>query len=424
MTRHAKRLWWSSRRLWLVVAVAGVAAILGAVVGGREDPAPGLPGAPKALPAEAFVDSVGVDVHVTYYDTAYARFDEWASRLRDLGVRHVRDGLIVGDPRFVERMRRLQQQGARASLITSDQQGPAATSVALAAGPLRGVTEALEGPNEPDLSGGSGWQPALRRFVPELRRAVKGRLGDAVPLLGPSFVQQGARRGFDDLADQWDVDNIHPYPGGEQPLPPSSEQGLTARKPVMATEDGYHDAVDATEGQPGVPQDVAAAYLPRLLAENFRSGVKRTYLYEFLDEKPDPAGTDPEQHFGLLRQDLSPKPGYRALRNLLRLVSKSPGDGSGRKARARLRDPELQQLLLKRRDGSSVLLLWRRESLWDTSAKRRTEGQPVRVPISFAGKATDIVVGYPAREAIVSKRPDGESTSLLLGGDLVTVSYR
>lgn len=424
MPRHAERLPWPSHRLWLVLALAGLATFLGAVLASRQGAPPDLRGAPKVLPADAFVDSIGVNVHVTYYDTAYARFDEWTARLRDLGVRHVRDGLTVGDPRFVQRMRRLREQGQRASLITSDQQGPAASSVALAAGPLRGVTEALEGPNEPDLSGGSGWQPALRRFVPDLRRAMEGRVGKAFPLLGPSFVEQGARRRFDDLADQWDVDNIHPYPGGEQPLPPTFEEGLAGRKPVIATEDGYHDAVDATEGQPGVPQDVAAAYLPRLLAENFRSGVKRTYLYEFLDEKPDPAGTDPEQHFGLLRQDLSPKPSYRALRNLLRFVATSPGDGSARKARARLRDPQLQQLLLKRRDGSSVLLLWRRMSLWDTSSKRPTEGQPVRVPISFAGKATDIVVGYPARETIVSKRPDGESTSLLLGGDLVTVSYR
>ena len=46
--------------------------------------------------------------------------------------------------------------------------------------------------------------------------------------------------------------------------------------------------------------------------EHFRAGIPRTYAYELIDEKPDAALTDPEQHFGLLRNDFSEKPAFTA----------------------------------------------------------------------------------------------------------------
>ena len=48
----------------------------------------------KAVVADAFVNSVGVNVHLHYTDTSYAKFDAVEEAVRDLGVRHIRDGLI------------------------------------------------------------------------------------------------------------------------------------------------------------------------------------------------------------------------------------------------------------------------------------------------------------------------------------------
>jgi hypothetical protein len=45
-----------------------------------------------ARPAHAFVESVGVNIHVTYTDTPYAAHERVLQALRDTGVRHVRDG--------------------------------------------------------------------------------------------------------------------------------------------------------------------------------------------------------------------------------------------------------------------------------------------------------------------------------------------
>jgi hypothetical protein len=56
-------------------------------------------------------------------------------------------------------------------------------------------------------------------------------------------------------------------------------------------------------------------YLLRTFLEHFKGGIARTYAYELLDEKPDRGLRDPEQHFGPLRQDFTPKPAFTALRN-------------------------------------------------------------------------------------------------------------
>lgn len=385
-----------------------------------DDPKP-LAGAPAVRPAAEFVDSIGVNVHVTYYDTAYARFDEWLARLRELGTRHVRDGLVFGGPQYEERIRRLAAAGQRMSLIVDEEQGTPAASVDLAAGPLREAVETLEGPNEPD-DPSKAWEPVLRRFLPDLRRAVDSRFGDSVPLLGPSFVQASSRATMEDMADQWDYENIHPYPGGGPPVPP--DRGSGGERPVMATETGYHNAVQATEGQPPVSEEVAGQYVPRLYAEYFESGVTRSFLYELIDEKPDPGLTAAEQHFGLLRNDLTPKPAFHALRNLLTRVSLSPGEGPSRDVETPGADSSLGRLLLERKDGSRILLLWRRVPLWDTERRTPLRQPPSPVGLRFSGEAEDIEVAYPSRSATPVGRPDSSELEVMVGGDVVAVSFR
>ena len=83
---------------------------------------------------------------------------------------------------------------------------------------------------------------------------------------------------------------------------------------AVFTEAGYHNALSSTTGQPPASEEAAAVYMPRLLATAFGAGVERTFIYELVDEKPDPGLIDAEQHFGLLRNDLSPKPAFTASR--------------------------------------------------------------------------------------------------------------
>src|SRR5262245_53540782 len=51
--------------------------------------------AQEAIEADRFVDAVGVNIHLHYDGTPYrTQFDTIKQRLRELNVRHVRDGLI------------------------------------------------------------------------------------------------------------------------------------------------------------------------------------------------------------------------------------------------------------------------------------------------------------------------------------------
>jgi hypothetical protein len=401
-----------------------VIALVLAALAGCGGEAPGEP--LRAQRASAFLDGVGVQIHVTYYDTAYARYDEWVARLRELGVRHVRDGVPVNDALAVERLRRLADHGLRVTLGASLDGDPAAAPAA-AAGPLRGAVAAIEGPNEPSIFGGPDWEVRVRSFAPALRGAVDASRAE-LPLLGPSFVPPADGLRFTPLAEHWDVHNVHPYPGARAPENALRDGFTTSRvaapgKRVQATETGYHTALrHAVPGQqPPVSEAVAAVYLPRLLAAAFAAGYERTFIYELLDEKPDPALADPEQHFGLLRVDLTPKPAFGAVRDLLRLVRESPGPGASRPVQV---DGDVRRLLLERDDGSRVLLLWRAVSVWDHDARQDRPTGSVRARLEFPEGAEALSIGRPSHGNAARRVGSAESLELDVGAAVTTVSWR
>jgi hypothetical protein len=421
----------ATRRQLATIAVLIVALVALIAIGVREGGGSGGESAgqeregiaPRS--AAGFLDSIGVNVHMTYYDTAYARVDEWAARLEELGVRHVRDGLVLDNPRYVDDYRRLASRGVRATVIVAE---PVPESVELAAGPLRPVVEALEAPNEADATLGPDWEATLERLLPELHAVTEDGSLRGVPLIGPSFVGYDNRAKVDDLRRYWDVENVHPYPGGKEPAANLSREIVAVRvegrgRPIQATETGYHTAVSATAGQPPVTEDVAAAYIPRMAAEYYAAGVQRTFFYELLDERPDPRRVDPEQHFGLLRNDLSPKPAFTSLRNLLRVVSRSPG--AGERVPVRVAGADVERLLLERRDGSRVLLLWQRASLWDAGAREPHEAADVTVRVRFGAEARDVAVHRPARgEDALLRAARSTELQAAVGADVIAVTFR
>jgi hypothetical protein len=366
-------------------------------------------------------------LHVTYYDTAYGRFDEWVPRLQELGVRHVRDGVPLNDQLAVDRLRRLGEAGLKITL-GAPFNGDAAVAPAAAAGPLRGMVAAIEGPNEPEIFGGPDWEARLGGYV-EALRGVMRTSGTRLALLGPSFVPPADGLRFRHLADTWDVANVHPYPGAHAPDGPLREGFDAGRvaspgKPVQATETGYHNALhhQVPGQQPPVSEAVAATYMPRLLAAAFATGYQRTFIYELLDEKPDPELDDPEQHFGLLRHDLTPKPAFAAVRNLLRLVRESPGAGQRRVVRV---DGEARRLLLERDDGSRVLLLWREATVWDRDARRAQAADRTQVALEFPDGARDVSVLRPSAQAEPQRRlEEADRLELDVGADITAVSWR
>jgi hypothetical protein len=225
--------------------------------------------------------------------------------------------------------------------------------------------------------------------------------------------------------------NLHPYPGGLPPEEPISQQlgvvrHLVPGRPVVITETGYHNALAETGGQPPVSDAAAAVYLPRVLLWTFRSGVRRTFIYELVDEKPDPALLDPEQHFGLLRNDLSPKPAFSAVRNLIEAIRRSPGPSSHAPPPTVRSDAHVDRVDLVRADGSRLVTLWRPVSVWDRVRRRALHPGESGVTVGWPAPVHDVTVTRPSLSSEPVAQPTSAARRLRveLGGDVVLVSYR
>jgi hypothetical protein len=148
--------------------------------------------------------------------------------------------------------------------------------------------------------------------------------------------------------------------------------------------------MQTTSGHRPVSERVAGIYVPRLLLDYFgqlsSSGqtVKRTFLYELIDQGT--SLTNIQHRFGLLRNDLSEKPAYKALKNLLALLADpgpafAPGllDYSLESATS-----DVRRLLLQKRDGSFWLALWREADVWNESTGGDLHPGEQRVTVRLA----------------------------------------
>jgi hypothetical protein len=336
--------------------------------------------AQKAWSADAFVDSVGINVHLNYLDTPYANFPQVLQALQWLGVRHVRDGLIDTTWQgYYDRHNQLGRSGIKGIFITS----PAQTSPLLLSypGKMSDSFEAYEGPNEYDQNSDPNWADKLTSFVERLDQTVKGNsVTSRFPVIGPSLTRQNSYLKLRGICS-FDFENLHSYFGGRNPGTPgwgangygsiswnlSNVSTACTGKPVIATETGYQ--TDLTLNQ-GIPEDVAARYVPRVFLEQWLRGIQRTYLYELIDLPPK--GSPGDSGFGLLRSDLSFKPAYFALENLLHLLADPGASFTGKQFTFVLTGDlsNVDHALFEKRNGIFYLAIWVEEPSYDPDRKK------------------------------------------------------
>jgi hypothetical protein len=431
---HPAYGWWPT---WLILVASflGVAALL-SVLGSARESAQKTPSADSsaqnARSADSFVDSIGVNTHVSYFDTAYEDYPLIRDSLADLGVRHIRDGVrLTDDPqhnrRIDERYQGLIESGLKLNLILGPVPSRFRTvsreevaAIAEMAGP---GLEMLEGPNEYDATDLKGenpdWAEELRSYQRNLYQIVKGYSTTAdVPVLGPSLIGYENYNELGYLGDYLDYGNIHSYSGGRRPETSgwgANNYGsieynmdlasrMSGSEPQIVTEAGYHNAWRASGGHPGISEEAAASYIPRMYLEYFNQGIVRTYAYELIDELPNPRRDDPELHFGLLRYDGSEKPSYTALKNLISLLE-DPG--------SLLEDPgeefepqslrytlggdtsDVHSTLLQKRDGRFYLILWLQKPVYDLENDENMAVPAQRVNIELEAPAEKVNTYLP-----------------------------
>jgi hypothetical protein len=341
----------------------------------------------QAARAWDFTESVGVDTHFAYTDTAY--YQKPATIIGDiqaLHIRHIRDGLQAGwiAPNLYSIFGQLAHAGIHVDLIlpspSNEQQVSALEIESLL--PNYPSVERIEGPNEFDQAGGFSWATGLRSFLPVVWQVGRDT---GLPVLGPSLTQPGSYPTLGDVSRFMDYGNMHVYWGGRNPEtggwgPPDLKYNYygslpynideigedSPNKPSYVTETGYvvnnHPSINV------VPEWVEAVYEPRLLLHLWNSGVKRTYIYELMDDPSSPVG------FGLLRHDLSPRPAYTAIKTLMGLLADKDsaftpealpytisGNISG-----------IETTLLQKQDGTFWLALWQPGCIFDVNAVKST----------------------------------------------------
>jgi hypothetical protein len=388
------------------VLIATVLAIGLGVSPAASDAAPAYPDQPifPAQSARAFGDSIGVNVRLTYLDTSYADYDTIEARLRELGVRYVGDGLCATCEWQIERLQRLARLGIRANLGVGTPTGGAPSidaGLQVIKRRLMNSAISITALNEPDISGDPNWIQNTRAFQQALWARVKGDPALAhLPVIGPSLVHPASRPALGDLSSYLDRGNLHPYPGGTPPLSwylaheREMASHVSGSKPLVATEIGYHTDLAFTGGNRPATEKVVATYMPRIALEAFLGGIERTYIYTLADLwSPSEAaarGFPPsENSFGLLRWDLSPKPSFYTLRNLLGAVdadSAPVANPGGLRLGLEGAGPDMRSMLLRSADGTYALVLWRTVSVWDWTALTELFPAPNRV---------DVVLGQP-----------------------------
>ncbi|MFF7706239.1 hypothetical protein [Pseudomonas sp. NPDC007930] len=242
-------------------------------------------------------------------------------------------------------------------------------------------------------------------------------------LLAGAITSEGIKKGFADrlvqggVMQQVDGLSLHPYVHCEK-----RNDGYTPEHwigwmrevsrhldelnggqpvPLYLTEMGWHSTADRHPC--GVGADTQAAFLARsfLLARTLPA-IKGMWWYDLVNDGTDPA--DQEHNFGLLNADLTPKPAYRVLKAISRLLRE--GELLQQQAGA-----DGVQLLLFRLGNDHLLAAWKPGR--STEVQLNTDG-PVAGPVRVLDtrQADAGVVSAPAQWQC---QPQGCSVTLPLG---------
>lgn len=387
----------------------------------------------SASPAGKFRDSVGVNTHFNFYDRAYFLTTESVVQtlITDLGVAHVRDGICIqattncatanqrlanlyslygtgtGDPKV-----KLNATYAPTTTATTRTDRDNAINAALnaaAAPPLstNPLIGSLEGTNEADKWAGTGWA-AQTVADTSTGAATKASISgiSALPHVAPSSGSPNYSATLAGTAG-WNTSwinkgNLHPYPGtgipenafssnacntahATTPAETASPQircaeqvsgsTTTAPKGTWVTETGYTNGSAYCDSR-YVSRAASAVYLPRVLLENWRRGIERTYLYELIDNNA--AYYTYNDGFGLVSAQLSNnkivvsgvKPAYNSIKNTLGVIgdlgnastlggSLDVTVGTTAAPATNLPITDVRRVLFRKANGSWVLALWR-----------------------------------------------------------------
>lgn len=301
------------------------------------------------MAADAFVDSIGVNTHLTADLTADRKYPVVAERMKESGIRHIRDGIFPRESHqeYADQRKFFAATGVRLDAITDCPQ-PLGYYPGSYTAPhvirgydarIGGAVEMLEGPNEPDLRHVPDWAALTVACM------KKNDLTNAlpVPFIAPAMGDaiHGAPAKLGNIAGLVDFGAIHRYfspawnPGwaGYGRDECGSIESLRwaiceakvnsgPRHFIDVTETGYTTQGEYASHPFEVDEVTGGKYVSRALLVDSISGIARTYIYELHDDGHDKVPW--ENGFGIIRYDGSPKPAFNAMRSEIAILA-DPG---------------------------------------------------------------------------------------------------
>ena len=189
---------------------------------------------------------------------------------------------------------------------------------------------------------------------------------------------------------------------------------LASPRPTVVTETGYLSYLKGFWAGSYVPEEVQAKYILRNYLRLFMQNVTRSFWYELADMDTDSTGG-----FGLIANNLREKPAYKALKNMIGLLSdKGPSftPGSlGYSLSGSLTD--VKSLLFQKRNGVYYLVVWQAKSSYDQVSRTNTPVADVSATLTFTTPVSSAktylpttgaaaVATYNAPHAITLSVPD------------------
>ncbi len=362
-----------------------------------------------AYRAEDFIDSIGIS-GTPAESKPGGRYNYPPEVFLDLGIRYYRavlkNAVTPKDyPIRVEKYWR--EYGVRPlMLIDPGKSGEPTNLVRLVKEHAKGAIAQIEGPNE-----------CNNKFPPQnLNLKYKGKTDEAAGTLYMNDVYQALKADpetkdipvvaytaiFSDYSmarphDAFDFANMHSYQGYR--VPSSSLMPNVTRfnniypsgaviKPFVPTECGYNIESDKSNGTfiRGNPR-AQALNIPMLLAEYFRHGIARTYLFAVHNA----------DGYGLLESDQQTKrPSYFAVQSLMHLLNDATWDKQALKWQSREFTPRtlyfevnadapgtIHSLTLQKQNGDYYLLIWNEVQNYDHDKRKERNPPPAPVTLNF-----------------------------------------
>jgi hypothetical protein len=308
-------------------------------------------------------------------------------KLGESGIRYIRDGTY--QPTYIRGKDLYESLGIRTNVLTGRRFAiyPAPLDPTKIDDELNEIktellnaTISLEAPNEYDVEHGpdTDWVGKIRNYTYLLyTKAKTDEMLKHLPVIGPSFTRMESYEAVGDTDEYIDYANLHMYQANRWPgtngfgengygsitwfLNYEARYQSPFGKRIQATEAGYSNYFPSR----GVSEEAEGKYTARMLVEYFRRGIVRTYKYELVNEgQPGVEGV-----YGLLRNDLSEKPAFRAVKNLIAILTDKGSDFQPGSLNYVLDDSvdNIRQILFQKRDGDFYLIVWLEVPSWDVN---------------------------------------------------------